>query len=232
MAWKHRGSAAEPIQNSITEGVIWRNLLTFFFPILLGTFFQQLYNTVDAIIVGNFVGTQALAAVGGATGTIINLLVGFFVGLSAGATVIISQYYGARRAAETSQAVHTSVALGIAGGLFFMVLGMALSPWALRAMGTPEDVMKYATVYIEIYFGGMVFNLLGSMFGTGVLGAILFLLVFLVGHALNFGINVLGAYVHTNRLQYVEFFGKFYEGGGREFKPFKADTKYVKVKEN
>ena len=86
-------------ENKITEGVIWKQLLSFFFPILLGTFFQQLYNTVDAIIVGNFVGTQALAAVGGATGTIINLLVGFFVGLSAGATVITSQYYGARRAA-------------------------------------------------------------------------------------------------------------------------------------
>lgn len=158
-------------ENKITEGVIWKQLLSFFFPILLGTFFQQLYNTVDAIIVGNFVGTQALAAVGGATGTIINLLVGFFVGLSAGATVITSQYYGARRAAETSQAVHTSVALGIAGGLFFMVLGMALSPWALRAMGTPEDVMEYATVYIEIYFGGMVFNLLYNM-GSGILRAV------------------------------------------------------------
>lgn len=158
-------------ENRITEGVIWKQLLAFFFPILLGTFFQQLYNTVDAIIVGNFVSTQALAAVGGATGTIINLLVGFFVGLSAGATVIISQYYGARRAKETMQAVHTSVAMGIAGGLIFMVLGMAISPWALRMMGTPEDVMEYAVTYIEIYFGGMVFNLVYNM-GSGILRAV------------------------------------------------------------
>lgn len=158
-------------ENRITEGVIWKQLLAFFFPILLGTFFQQLYNTVDAIIVGNFVSTQALAAVGGATGTIINLLVGFFVGLSAGATVIISQYYGARRAKETMQAVHTSVAMGIAGGLIFMVLGMAVSPWALRMMGTPEDVMEYAVTYIEIYFGGMVFNLVYNM-GSGILRAV------------------------------------------------------------
>lgn len=158
-------------ENRITEGVIWKQLLAFFFPILLGTFFQQLYNTVDAIIVGNFVSTQALAAVGGATGTIINLLVGFFVGLSAGATVIISQYYGARRAKETMQAVHTSVAMGIAGGLLFMVLGMAVSPWALRMMGTPEDVMEYAVTYIEIYFGGMVFNLVYNM-GSGILRAV------------------------------------------------------------
>ena len=81
-------------KNGITEGVIWKQLLAFFFPILLGTFFQQLYNTVDAVIVGNFVGKEALAAVGGSTGTLINLLVGFFTGLSSGATVIISQFYG------------------------------------------------------------------------------------------------------------------------------------------
>ena len=158
-------------ENRITEGVIWKPLLAFFFPILLGTFFQQLYNTVDAIIVGNFVSTQALAAVGGATGTIINLLVGFFVGLSAGATVIISQYYGARRVQETMKAVHTAVAMGIIGGLIFMVLGMALSPWALRVMGTPEDVMDYAITYIEIYFGGMVFNLVYNM-ASGILRAV------------------------------------------------------------
>ena len=83
--------------NQITEGVIWKQLLLFFFPILLGTFFQQLYNTVDAAVVGKFVGKEALAAVGGATGTLINLFVGFFVGLSSGATVIISQFYGAKR---------------------------------------------------------------------------------------------------------------------------------------
>ena len=79
--------------NSITEGVIWKQLLIFFFPILLGTFFQQLYNTADAMIVGRFVGKEALSAVGGTTSTIINLLIGFFVGLSSGATVIISQFF-------------------------------------------------------------------------------------------------------------------------------------------
>ena len=87
--------------NGITEGVIWKQLLAFFFPIVLGTFFQQLYNTVDAVVVGNFVGKEALAAVGGATGTLINLLVGFFVGVSSGATVVISQFYGAKRVQET-----------------------------------------------------------------------------------------------------------------------------------
>ena len=78
-------------ENAITEGVIWKQILLFFFPILLGTFFQQLYNAADALIVGRFVGKEALSAVGGGTGTVINLLVGFFVGLASGATVIISQ---------------------------------------------------------------------------------------------------------------------------------------------
>ena len=84
-----RSEKAMDLHNGITEGVIWKQLLKFFFPIVLGTFFQQLYNTADAIVVGNFVGKEALAAVGGSTGTLINLLVGFFVGLSSGATVII-----------------------------------------------------------------------------------------------------------------------------------------------
>ena len=84
--------------NQITEGVIWKQLLIFFFPILFGTFFQQLYNTADAMIVGHFVGKQALAAVGGTTGTLINLLIGFFTGLASGATVIIAQFYGAKKA--------------------------------------------------------------------------------------------------------------------------------------
>lgn len=93
--------------NGITEGVIWKQLLRFFFPILFGSFFQQLYNTTDAVIVGNFVGKEALAAVGGSTGTLINLLVGFFVGLSSGATVMVAQYYGAQQPQEVSKTVHT-----------------------------------------------------------------------------------------------------------------------------
>ena len=99
-------------ENSITSGVIWKQLLIFFFPILIGTFFQQLYNTVDTIVVGQYVGTNALAAVG-TTGTLINLLVGFFVGVSSGATVIISQFFGAGDGKNVSKAVHTSMALAL-----------------------------------------------------------------------------------------------------------------------
>ncbi len=155
----------------ITEGVIWKQLLTFFFPILLGTFFQQLYNTADAIIVGKFVSTEALAAVGGATGTLINLIVGFFVGLSSGATVILAQHFGARRHEEVSKTVHTGLSLAICGGLVIMVVGILLSPAMLRMLNTPDDVMEYALTYMRIYFAGMIPSLIYNI-GSGILRAV------------------------------------------------------------
>ncbi len=155
----------------ITEGVIWKQLLTFFFPILLGTFFQQLYNTADAIIVGKFVSTEALAAVGGATGTLINLIVGFFVGLSSGATVILAQHFGARRHEEVSKTVHTGLTLAICGGLVIMVAGILLSPAMLKMLSTPDDVMEYALTYMRIYFAGMIPSLIYNI-GSGILRAV------------------------------------------------------------
>lgn len=157
--------------NSITEGVIWKQLLIFFFPILLGTFFQQLYNTADAMIVGKYVGKEALAAVGGTTGVLINLLVGFFVGLSSGATVLISQHFGARRDQAVSDTVHTAAAMALLGGLIITALGLIFSPALLRLMGTPADVMDYSVTYIRIYFGGVSFSLIYNI-GTGILRAI------------------------------------------------------------
>ena len=158
-------------KNRITEGSIFGQLLLFFFPILFGTFFQQLYNTADAMVVGRFVGKQALAAVGGSTSTLINLLVGFFEGLSSGATVVISQFYGARKADKVHWAVHTSIAFSIIGGIAFMIIGLAGSPWALEAMKTPEDVMGHSVVYIRIYFLGIIVNLIYNM-GAGILRAV------------------------------------------------------------
>lgn len=167
----HIRESSISVQNQITEGVIWKQLLLFFFPILFGTFFQQLYNTVDAIIVGRFVGKEGLAAVGGSAAMIINLLVGFFIGLSSGATVIISQFYGARQQAKVSQAVHTAVAFSIAGGLVIMAVGLITAPAALRAMGTPEETMADSILYLRIYFLGLIGNLLYNM-GAGILRAI------------------------------------------------------------
>ncbi len=164
-------SKKSPLENQITDGVIWKQLLAFFFPILLGTFFQQLYNTIDAVIVGQFVGKEALAAVGGPASTIINLLVGFFVGLSSGASVIISQYYGAERPEETQKAVHTAMALSIVGGALLMVAGIALAPCSLAAMDTPADIMDFSITYMRIYFSGTIFSLIYNV-GSGILRAV------------------------------------------------------------
>ncbi len=158
-------------ENKITEGVIWKQLLLFFFPILFGTFFQQLYNAADAVIVGRFMGKEALSAVGGGTGTVINLLVGFFVGLSSGATVVISQYYGAKREEMVGYAVHTAMAFSLAGGLVMTVLGVLTAPWILQAMDTPADVLEPAILYIRIYYLGMVGNLVYNV-GAGILRAV------------------------------------------------------------
>lgn len=157
--------------NDIVNGVIWKQLLLFFFPILFGTFFQQLYNTVDAVVVGQFVGTVALAAVGGSTSAIINTFIGFFVGLSSGATVVISQFYGAARHDKVSRAVHTAASICLIMGVLFTAAGLIFAPMALQAMGSPPEVMGGSVTYLRIYFGGIIFPLIYNM-GTGILRAI------------------------------------------------------------
>ena len=159
-------------QNSgdITQGVIWKQLLAFFFPLWFGTFFQQLYNTVDTVVVGRFVGKTALAAVG-STGVVVNLTVGVFTGLASGAVVIIAQHYGARRGPEVFRSVHTAMLLSLLLGAFFMAAGFLLTPWSLRAMGTTEEALPGAILYQRIYFLGMIPNVVYNM-GTGVLRAV------------------------------------------------------------
>ena len=159
------------IGNQITEGVIWKQLLVFFFPILFGTFFQQLYNTVDMVVVGRFLGTEALASVGGSSGQIVNLVVGFFTGLSAGAGVVISQHYGAENREKVNDAIHTAYAFSIAGGVFFGILGIAASPAILRLMNTPAEIMDLSVLYLRIYFGGILFVFLYNV-GSGILRAL------------------------------------------------------------
>ena len=157
-------------ENSITQGVIWKQLLIFFFPILIGTFFQQLYNTVDTIVVGQYVGTQALAAVG-TTGNIINLLVGFFVGVSSGAKVIISQFFGAGDGQNVSKAVHTSMALALVGGLIIMAFGLLTARPSLEMLGVPDEIMEDAMTYLNVYYCGIIASMIYNV-GTGVLRAI------------------------------------------------------------
>ena len=155
--------------NRITEGVIWKQLLTFFFPILLGTFFQQLYNTVDTVIVGRFVGTQALAAVG-STAALVNLLNGFFIGLSSGATVLLSQFYGAGDRRRTQDALHTGMTLSLILGLIITALGVFAAPRILVNMGTPDTCLADAQTYIRLYFAGALASMVYNM-GSGILRA-------------------------------------------------------------
>ena len=157
-------------ENQIVHGVTWKQLLLFFFPILLGTFFQQIYNTADTMIVGRFVGTRALAAVG-STGTFQNLIVGFFVGLSSGGTVIISQFYGGNDGENLGKAVHTAIALSLVGGAAIMLVGYISAPAVLRLMNTPEDVLEPAVAYVRICFLGIIPVLIYNI-GSGILRAI------------------------------------------------------------
>lgn len=141
----------------LTEGSIWKQMLKFFFPIMFGTFFQQLYNTVDAIIVGRFVGSDALAAVGGSAGMIVNLIVGFFVGLTAGASVIVSQFFGSGDRQKVSKSMHTIYAFSIIGSVVISLVGYFVAPELLKMMSTPADIYEDSLLYLRVFLIGIVF---------------------------------------------------------------------------
>ncbi len=155
---------------SIIEGPIWRPLLALFFPLWFGTFFQQFYNTVDSIVVGRLVGTDALAAVG-STSPVVNLTVGLFTGLASGAVVIIAQRFGAGEDAGVHRAVHTSMLLSLIMGAVLTVAGVLAAGPVLTAMSTTAETIGDATRYLRIYFLGVIPNVVYNM-GTGVLRAI------------------------------------------------------------
>lgn len=157
-------------QNPILTGSIPRQLLLFFLPIWFGTLFQQLYNTADTLIVGNFVGTQALAAVG-ATGAFVQLLVGVFVGLCSGAGVVIAQSYGAGNVEAVDRQVHTALSMAVLGGAVLTVLGLVTSRGVLLLMQTPSEIIDSATLYLQIYFLGMIPQIIYNM-GTNILRAV------------------------------------------------------------
>lgn len=159
----------QPDTNMI-KGSIFKSILWFSIPLLIGNFFQQLYNTVDSYVVGNFVDTNALAAVGAST-PVINMLVGFSMGLSTGAGVVISQYYGGKMGDEMSRAVHSSIALTAVLSVVFTAAGMLVTTPLLRAIGVPEEVLPHSSLYLLIYFGGITFSLFYNM-GAGILRAV------------------------------------------------------------
>ena len=156
----------------MTEGPILRPILAFTLPILLSSLFQTLYNAVDSIIVGQFAdnGTHALAAVG-STGSIYNLFIGFFIGISSGAGVVVAQYFGARDDDGVSRSVHTAIALSLIIGCLITVSGLLLSPIVIDITGTPEEIKPLAVEYLRILFVGMIPSILYN-FCAGILRSV------------------------------------------------------------
>ena len=156
--------------STLTEGSIWKGIILFALPVLLGNIFQQLYNTFDSWVVGNYLGDDALAAVS-SSGSLIFMMIGFFSGLAMGAGVVIARCYGARDYHAMREAIHTNVAFGLASGLVLTILGVAFSPTILRWMGTPEDVFPQSVSYFRFYFCGAIFSVMYNTF-VGILHAV------------------------------------------------------------
>ena len=154
----------------MTEGVIWRQILLFSIPLILGNLLQQMYNTMDSVIVGNFVGSDALAAVG-ASSSLLYLLIAFSTGAATGAGVVVAQLYGAGDEKKVQDAVHTALGIAVVLGLILTVVGIVVSPKLLEWMNTPEDIMDQSVEYLRIYFAGVVFNVIYNM-AAGILNAV------------------------------------------------------------
>ena len=161
---------ASPREVRMTEGSIIRHLFRFAVPLLIGNIFQQMYNTVDTWVVGNYVSNEAFSAVG-SVGPIINMLIGFFMGLSNGTGVVIAQYYGAKREKEVHDTIHTAIVMTLCLAVVFTFLGIKLIPFALDFMKTPTEVIPESTKYLTIYFAGVV-GLMIYNIGTGILNAV------------------------------------------------------------
>ena len=154
----------------MTQGNVFLHLLYFSLPLLAGNIFQQLYNTVDTWVVGNYVSYEAFSAVG-TVAPIVNMLIGSFMGLASGAGVVISQYYGAKNEEKVQQAVHTSIVMTVFLTIVFTLLGVGMTPTMLRLMKTPAEVFPESSTYLTIYFSGMVGLLFYNM-GAGILRAV------------------------------------------------------------
>ena len=155
---------------SMLEGSIWQGLVSFAIPIFLGNLFQQLYNTADTLIVGNFIGKEALAAVSSSS-NLIFMIIGLLQGTALGAGVLIAKYYGAQDKENLHLAVHTGLAFGLVGGLVLTAAGVALTPQLLRWMGTPSDVLPNSIAYFRTYFYGCLAVFLYNI-AVGILQAV------------------------------------------------------------
>ncbi|MCQ2512009.1 MAG: MATE family efflux transporter [Lachnospiraceae bacterium] len=164
-------SEAKLDKNDLTQGPILKKLFLYFLPIAAGALFQQLYNAVDAIVVGRFVGTEALASVGGSPSILIQLLLGFFISLSGGCAVIIAQFFGAKDEKKVKASVSTSLIFCLIVGAVLSVVVCIFAPGVLKLLKTPADTLEGAIVYTRIYYAGCIFMLLFNM-GSGILRAV------------------------------------------------------------
>lgn len=157
-------------KNLMSEGPIWKKITFFAIPVFLGNLFQQLYNTADSLIVGNYLGSNALVAVS-SSGNLIFLLVGFFSGISIGAGVVIAQYFGAKRYEDMSRAIHTTIALGLVASVLLTFTGVLLAPHILVLMDTPASVLPESVLYFRIYFAGIIGMIMYNVF-VGILQSV------------------------------------------------------------
>ena len=154
----------------MTSGSIWKSMVLFAMPIFIGNLFQQMYNTVDSLIVGNYLGSEPLAAVS-SSGSLIFMLVGFLSGVASGAGVVVARFFGAQDTRQVKLSVHTTVVFGFVMGVFLTIIGVWLSPVILRWMGTPESVMDNSVAYLRVYFMGSLFSVMYNVF-VGILQAV------------------------------------------------------------
>ncbi len=154
----------------MSSGSLYKKVIYFSAPLMLSGILQLLYNATDVIVVGRFVGSTALAAVG-STSSLTNLIVNVFIGLSVGASVCVAQYYGAKEENNVSQVVHTAIGISVIFGFITGAIGIGMAGIFLRAMGTPEEVLKYSVLYMRIYFVGMPASMIFN-FGSSILRAV------------------------------------------------------------
>lgn len=154
----------------MTEGPITKQIIYFTIPLMLGNLFQQLYNTTDTIIVGRFVGPDALAAVG-SSASLVNLLISLLMGISAGAGVVVARYFGAKQYEEMRATIHTTICFGLVAGAIMSVVGVLVTPALLRWMDTPESVMDSSVLYFRVYFSGVLTTVMYN-FGSGIFRAL------------------------------------------------------------
>lgn len=155
----------------LTSGTIWKQLIKYYIPLLMSALLQQFYNAADAVVVGRYIGKEALSAVGGTTSILFGLIIGLFTGIASGSTVVVGKYFGAEKEKEVADTIQTSLCIAVIAGVFISIFGYILTPWLLGLMNTPPEVLPDAITYMSIFFCGTIFSLVYNM-GVSILRAL------------------------------------------------------------